>query len=119
MSNNKHKEKNNQLRETLKGLLNGSIMASEFIRKQIKFILLIFIMILIYISNRYHAESVFIDTEQTIKEIEDLRAEKIEIQAKLMRNSRLETILTKLKEQNSNLVEPKAPHQKIQYHIEE
>lgn len=113
-----YKEKNNQIRETIKGLLNGSIIAGEFIRKQIKFIILLFLLGLFYISNRYHAESVFIDTENTKKEIEDLRAEKVELQTKLMHSSRFENVLNKLKEQDSKLTEPKSPHLKIQYHIE-
>lgn len=114
----KVKKNNGQFRETLKGLITGSIVASDFLRKQIPYILLLFVLGLAYISNRYHAESVFIETEKTKKEIEDLRAQKIEIQAKLMKSSRINKVIEKLRENNSTLIEPKSPHQKIEYKIE-
>jgi len=109
----------NDIKSTFRGLVNGSIVASDFVRKQIPFILVLFVIGLIYIANRYHAISVFRETELTKREIEDLRAEKIEIQSNLMTNSRLDKIIKKLEEAGSSLKDSKVPPQKISYHIEE
>jgi archaellum component FlaF (FlaF/FlaG flagellin family) len=115
--NDNNKITKNDIKSTVRGLINGSIVASELVRKQIPFILVLFALGLIYIANRYHAESIFRDTENTKKEIEDLRAEKIEIQSELMTNSRTEKVLKKLEEQGSTLKTSKTPHEKLTYYI--
>lgn len=109
------KKKANSIKTTLRGLLNGSIVASDVVRRQIPFISFIFILGLIYIANRYHAERIFRDTEKAKIEIEDLRAEKIEIQSSLMFNSRRDKVRKMLEEKNSTLMESKVPPQKISY----
>ena len=107
-----------QVKATVRGLVNGSIVASEIVRKQIPFIVVLFVLGLVYISNRFHAEKVFRETEETQKQIEDLRAEKIEIQSNLMTNSRRGQVLKLLKENGSTLQDPSAPPRKISYNIE-
>lgn len=104
------------VKSTIIGLINGNIIASEFVRKQIPFILLLFVIGLIYISNRYHAENVFRETEKTIKEIDELRAEKIEIQNALMETSRFGQIQKLLDEKGSTLKDSKNPPKKIQFY---
>jgi len=105
------------IKATIRGLVNGSIIASDLVRKQIPFISVIFLLGLIYIANRYHAESVFRETEEAKKEIEDLRAAKIEIQSNLMINSRRDKVLLMLEEKGSTLRESGIPPQKITYYI--
>jgi cell division protein FtsL len=113
MSNKDKKSTKLSLRSTIVALLNGNIVASTFVRKQIPFILVLFIIALIYISNRYHAENVFRETEKISKEIEELRAEKIDIENSLMKTSRLIQIEELLKEKGSTLNKPKTPPKKI------
>ena len=108
-----------QVKATVNGLVNGSIMASDVVRKQIPFIIVIFILGLVYISNRFHAEKVFRETETTQKQIEDLRSEKIEIQSELMTSSRRAKVLMMLEEKGSSLTESNVPPLKISYHIEQ
>lgn len=105
--------KKRSVKSTLIGLINGSIVASDFVRKQIPFILLIFVLGLIYISNGYHAEKVFRETEKTTKEIDDLRAEKIELQNILMEKSRVVEVQSLLRSKGSTLKDSKIPPQKI------
>ncbi|HXK81293.1 MAG TPA: FtsL-like putative cell division protein [Bacteroidales bacterium] len=108
-------KRNKDIKRNLQGLLNGSVLASDFVRKQMPYIILLALIALIYISNRYHAERVFRETEQTKKEIEELRAEKITIQSKLMRNSRRSELLRMLEEKGSQLKESPVPPGKIYY----
>lgn len=107
----------NSLKKSFTGFLNGSIVASDFIKKQLSFIIVLFIIGLIYIANRYHAESVYRETEKTKKEIEDLRAAKVEIQSNLMIASRREKVLKLLEEKGSLLKDSKTPPVKITYKL--
>ncbi|HOE39394.1 MAG TPA: FtsL-like putative cell division protein [Bacteroidales bacterium] len=102
-----------QIKTTIKGLFNGSILVSDFVRRQIPFIVFLFILGLIYISNRFNAENIFRQTDEAKKRIENLRSEKIEIQSPLMQNSRKERVLELLNEKGSQLKEPSKPPYKI------
>lgn len=113
------KIKKKSVKSTLIGLVNGSILTSDFIKKQIWFILLIFVLGLIYISNGYHAEKVFRETEKTTKEIDDLRAEKIELQNTLMERSRMIEVQELLNSKGSTLKNSKIPPKKISFYEEE
>ncbi len=113
----KNEAKGKSAKATVRGLVNGSIVASDLVRKQIPFISFIFVLGLIYIANRYHAESIFRETEKAKKEIEDLRAEKIEIQSNLMISSRRDKVLQLLEEKGSTLKESNMPPQKLTYYI--
>ncbi|HOZ30309.1 MAG TPA: FtsL-like putative cell division protein [Bacteroidales bacterium] len=115
----KNKNNSTKVKSTFRGLLNGSIVASDFVRKQIPFIVVLFVLGLIYIANQYHAVSIFRETEQAKKELEDLRAEKIEIQSNLMTNSRRDKVLKLLEEKGSTLKEFSVPPIKITYYINE
>jgi len=115
----KSKSHSTRVKTTFRGLLNGSIVASDLVRKQVPFIIVLFILGLIYIANQYHAVSVFRETEQAKKELEDLRAEKIEIQSNLMKNSRRDKVLKLLEEKGSTLQEFSVPPIKITYYINE
>lgn len=106
-----------QVKATVRGLVNGSIVASDIVRKQIPFIIVIFILGLIYISNRFHAEEIFRETEETQKQIENLRAEKIEIQSNLMTNSRRRQVKDMLEDKGSTLQDADQPPRKITYEI--
>ncbi|HQL70582.1 MAG TPA: FtsL-like putative cell division protein [Bacteroidales bacterium] len=111
----KNSKKGNQLRKTLQGLMSGSILTSDIVKKQFPFIITLAVMALIYIANRYHAESVFIETENLKKEIAELRSEKIATQSLLMKKSRRGEVMRMLKENGSDLTESSEPPKKIFY----
>lgn len=97
------------IRQTLRGIMNGSILTSDIIRSQLGFIAFLSVLGIIYISNRYHAEKVFRETENVKRQIEELRSEKIIIQSKLMTKSRREEVLQMLRDYESDLEEAKSP----------
>ena len=115
MAETSKQNRKKEIRRTLQGLLSGSILTSEFVRKQMLFIILLSVLALVYISNRYHAERVFRETEQIKDEIAELRAEKITVQSKLMRISRRSEILRLLRENGSELKESPVPPRKIYF----
>ena len=102
-------------KRTVIGLLSGSILVSDFVRKQMPFLIFLSILALVYIANRYHAERVFRESETVKKEIKDLRAEKITVQSKLMRSSRRNEVLKMLNEKGSDLQESPVPPRKIYF----
>ncbi|NLA23724.1 MAG: hypothetical protein GX879_02040 [Bacteroidales bacterium] len=109
------KKRSNPVKRTIQGLVTGSILTSDVVRKQFPFLITLAILGLIYIANRYHAETVFIQTEKIKIEIDELRSEKIATQSMLMRRSRRGEIVKMLREKESELIEPKEPPTKIFY----
>ncbi len=103
---------------TIKKFLNGSILDADFVRKHIKYVIFLFVLGLLVIANRFHAESVFRETENKKKQLEDLRAEKIELQTDLMTRSRRIEVLEKLQEHGSTLSEAEKPPYKVLYNID-
>ncbi len=104
-----------QIRKTLQGLMSGSILTEDVVRKQFPFLVLLAVLALIYIANRYHAERVFIETESLKKEISELRSEKIATQSVLMRKSRRSEVMRLLRENGSELTESSTPPVKVFY----
>lgn len=98
--------------------MDGSLLTRENVIKQLPFIIFLSVLALIYITNRYHAEKVFVLTEETRKEIRELRSEKISVQSELMRKSRQQEVLKMLKQQGSELRYAKEPPVKIVYELD-
>src|SRR6056297_611751 len=92
-----------KLRDGFRDVLDGSMLTKEVVVRQLPFIIFLAVLALIYITNRYHAEKVFVMTEETRKEIKELRSEKISVQSELMRKSRQQQVLKQLKEHGSEL----------------
>lgn len=97
------------VQRTIRGIANGSILTSDFIRNHLVFIAFLGILGIIYIANSYHAQKVFRETKQIKKEIEELRTEKILIESQVMQKSRREEVLIELKKYDSELREPNSP----------
>lgn len=100
-------------------MLDGSLLTRENVIKQLPFIIFLTLLGLIYITNRYHAEKVFVLTEETRKEIRELRSEKISVQSELMRKSRQQEVLKMLKQQGSELRYAQEPPVKIVYELDQ
>lgn len=109
----KTNKKRRQIRKTLQGLMSGSILTEDVVRKQFPFLVLLAVLALIYIANRYHAERVFIETESLKKEISELRSEKVATQSVLMRKSRRSEVMRLLRENGSELTESSTPPVKV------
>ncbi|MFP4664056.1 MAG: FtsL-like putative cell division protein [Bacteroidales bacterium] len=118
-TNKNGKKKDAKFRNSFRDVLDGSVLARDVVVRQLPFILFIAVLALIYISNRYHAEKVFVMTEDTRKEIKELRSEKISVQSELMRKSRQQQVLKELRENGSELDFASEPPVKILYELDE
>jgi hypothetical protein len=112
---NKRKLMNGKFSAKARSVLDGSLLAEESFLKQLPFLIFIAVLALILIANRYHAEKVFVLTEDNRKEIRELRSEKISIQSELMSRSRQNQVLGRLKEYNSDITVSNIPPRKISY----
>lgn len=121
MAEKKEKQKrrfNSKLRENASAILDGSLLMKDVVINQIPFIIFIAVLALVFIANRYHAEKVFVKTEETRKEIRELRSEKITVQSMLMSKSRQHEVLKRLAEYESDLTVSDEPPVKINYNEE-
>ena len=69
---------------SVKEILSGNILTRGVVVKQLPFILFMVLLGIIYIANRYHAESLYRRMNQLENEIRNIRVEEVSITQKLM-----------------------------------
>lgn len=109
-SNNQQKE---SLKETIKGLLDGSVLTRQAVVKQLPFIFFLTFLAIIYIANRFHAEKIARQTTQVQNDLRDLRSESISIASELMTRSNQTEIVKQIKEKGLKLRVGSEPPKKV------
>jgi hypothetical protein len=97
----------------VKDLLDGSLIANDFIMRQLPYIVFLVILAFVYIANRYHAEKVVRANIELSKEINDLRAEAITTSSELMFISKQSEVSKLVEERELGLEESVVPPTKI------
>lgn len=115
---NSRKGKDINVKGNFREVMDGSLLTREKVIKQLPFIIFLTVLGLIYIANRYHAEKVFVMTEETREDIHELRSEKISVQSELMEKSRESKVLKMLDAKGSELKISDEPPVKISYEEE-
>lgn len=98
---------------SVKDFLDGSLIANDFVVRQLPFIVFLVFLAFIYIGNRYHAEKVVRKNAELQKEINELRAEAITISSELMFISKQSEVVKRVKQRGLDLEESVEPPQKI------
>ncbi len=98
---------------SIKDLLDGSLIANDFIVKQLPFIVFLVALAFAYIANRYHAEKVVRANVELSKEINDLRAEAITTSSALMFISKQSEVVKLVEKRGLGLKESFEPPKKI------
>ena len=98
---------------SIKDLLDGSLIANDFIVKQLPYIVFLVILAFIYIANRYNAEKVVRESIELTKEINDLRAEAITTSSELMFISKQSEVSKLVEKRGLGLKESVEPPRKI------
>jgi len=98
---------------SIKDLLDGSLIANDFIVKQLPYIVFLVALAFIYIANRYHAEKVVRASIELSKEINELRAEAITTSSELMFISKQSEVAKLVQERGLGLKESVEPPRKI------
>lgn len=108
----KHERKEQKF-ASIKELLDGSLIANDFIAKQLLYIVFVVILAFAYIANRYHAEKVVRANFKLTQEISDLRAEAITTSSELMLISKQSEVARLVEKRGLGLKESVEPPKKI------
>lgn len=73
---------------SLKSIIGGDILATDFFRRQTKLLVLIMLLILFYIHNRYAAQQQMIEIDKLKKELIDIKYDALTRSSELMERSR-------------------------------
>jgi hypothetical protein len=98
---------------SIKDLLDGSLIANDFVIKQLPYIFFLVVLAFVYIANRYHAEKVVRASIELTQEISDLRAEAITTSSELMIISRQSEVARLVQKRGLGLKESIVPPKKI------
>ena len=82
------KAKKAKNRTSLKNIIGGDILATDFFRRQTKLLVLIMVLILFYIHNRYACQQQMIENEKLKKELIDIKYDALTRSSELMEKSR-------------------------------
>lgn len=96
-------------KSTVKGLLDGSLLARNAVLEQLPFVLFIVLLAIIYIGNRYHAERLIRETAGIQKELKDLRSEAITTSSDLMFISKQSEVTKLIEKKGLDLKESVEP----------
>lgn len=75
-------------RTSLKNIIGGDILATDFFRRQTKLLVLIMVLILFYIHNRYACQQQMIEIDRLKKELIDIKYDALTRSSELMERSR-------------------------------
>ena len=75
-------------RTSLKNIICGDILATDFFRRQTRLLVLIMVLILFYIHNRYACQQQMIEIDKLKKELIDIKYDALTRSSELMERSR-------------------------------
>ena len=99
--NKKADESKKKKRTSLKSILGGDILATDFFRRQTKLLVLIMVFIIFYIHNRYASQQQQIDRLK--KELTDIKYDALTRSSELMEKSRQSRIEEYISSKESDL----------------
>lgn len=88
INKNENKEPKKKKRASLKSILGGDILATDFFRRQTKLLVLIMVFIIFYIHNRYASQQQQIEIDKLKKELIDIKYDALTRSSELMERSR-------------------------------
>ena len=88
---------------SLKSILGGDILANDFFKRQTKLLILIVILTIFYISNRYSAQQEMLEIDLLKKELIDIKYDALTRSSELMEKSRQSRIEEYISAQESDL----------------
>ena len=82
------KEAKKKKSNSLKSILGGDILATDFFRRQTKLLVLIMVLIIFYIHNRYASQQQQIEIDKLKKELIDIKYDALTRSSEMMEKSR-------------------------------
>ena len=103
METEKKKYKRRANHTTWKSLIGGDILATEFFRRQAKLLVLLMVLVLFYISNRYECQQQMIRIEDLKEQLTDIKYDALTRNSELMERSRQSRIEEYVNSRESDL----------------
>jgi len=105
-------------RRSLREFIDGTVFTRELILGQLRYVLFLTVLALLYIANRYHSEGIIRQINKVQNEIKDLRSEHISITSELMYLSKQSEVKKMSDEKGLGLTEVTEPPKKIVENIQ-
>lgn len=83
---------------SVKSILGGDILANDFFKRQTRLLILIMVLTILYINNRYESQQEMIEIDRLKKELTDIKYDALTRSSELMeksRQSRIEEYISK------------------------
>ena len=103
INKNENKDPKKKKRASLKSILGGDILATDFFRRQTKLLVLIMVFIIFYIHNRYASQQQQIEIDKLKKELIDIKYDALTRSSELMERSRQSRIEEYISTKESDL----------------
>jgi hypothetical protein len=88
---------------SIRSILGGDILANDFFKRQTSLLILIMILTILYIDNRYTSQQELIEIDRLKKELTDIKYDALTRSSELMEKSRQSRIEEYISTQESHL----------------
>ena len=109
MGTEKKTDKASPRRTSWRSIIGGDILAAEFFHRQAKLLVLLLVLVLFYINNRYECQQLMIRIEELKKELTDIKYDALTRSSELMEHSRQSRIEEYIATQHSDLQSATTP----------
>lgn len=96
-------QKERRKRSWVKAWVGGDVLDSSFLRRQAKLLVLIMVLIIFYINNRYECQKQLIEIDNLKKELTDVKYNALTRKSELVERSRQSKIEEYIEADNSEL----------------
>lgn len=103
MEETKNSEQKAKHAASWKSILGGDILATDFFRRQMKLLVLIMLLIIFYIHNRYACQQQMIEIDKLKKELKEAQFKALTRNSELMERIRQSRIEERIATQQSDL----------------
>ena len=103
--NKQKKQKGNETPNhmSIKSILGGDILANDFFKRQTSLLILIMVLTILYIDNRYTSQQELIEIDRLKKELTDIKYDALTRSSELMEKSRQSRIEEYISTEESHL----------------
>ena len=88
---------------SVKSILGGAILANDFFKRKTRLLILIMVLTIIYINNRYESQQEMIEIDRLKKELTDIKYDALTRSSELMEKSRQSRIEEYISQEESTL----------------
>ena len=99
----KQKENASPKHMSIRSILGGDILANDFFKRQTSLLILIMILTILYIDNRYTSQQELIEIDRLKKELTDIKYDELTRSSELMEKSRQSRIEEYISTEESHL----------------